>query len=144
VEEKKRKVRVRKTAPTVRERVEAARVEAENTKPGVVSRLWTQIKRPFRALKKALSRVFSRFHLPDNRFGRILRRIGRVFKRIFGWLVPRYFLYSWRELKLVRWPGRGETWRLTGAVFVFAIVFGILVAGVDKGLDMLFKKFVLK
>jgi preprotein translocase subunit SecE len=30
------------------------------------------------------------------------------------------------------------------AVFVFAIIFGALVAGVDKALDEIFKKLVLK
>jgi preprotein translocase SecE subunit len=144
VEEKKRNVRVRKTAPTVRERAEAARIEAKNSKPKRWRRVLGQAKRPFAAFKKAVSKVTSRIHLPDNRFGRILRRVGRFLKRILSWLVPHYFINSWRELRLVKWPGRGETWRLTGAVFVFAIVFGVLVAGVDKGLDLLFKKFVLK
>jgi len=59
-------------------------------------------------------------------------------------LTPRYFKNAWAELRLVTWPSRRESWRLTGAVFIFAIVFGLLIAGVDKVLDEIFKKTVLK
>ena len=59
-------------------------------------------------------------------------------------LTPRYFKNAWAELGLVTWPTRRESWRLTGAVFIFAIVFGLMIAGVDKGLDEIFKKTVLK
>jgi preprotein translocase subunit SecE len=69
---------------------------------------------------------------------------ARVAKKGLSWLVPRYFANSWRELRQVVWPSRRETWRLTLAVFIFAVIFGALVAGVDKGLDELFKKVVLK
>jgi len=55
--------------------------------------------------------------------GRVLSPVGRALK----WLT-----------------NRRETWRLTLAVFVFAVVFGALVAGVDKGLDVLFKHLVLR
>lgn len=64
--------------------------------------------------------------------------------RPFRWLVPPYFVNSWREVKQVTWPNRRETWRLTLAVFIFAVVFGALIAGVDKILDLLFKKVILK
>ena len=47
-------------------------------------------------------------------------------------------------MKLVTWPGRKETRRLTMAVFLFALVFGAVAAIVDKGLDEIFKKTVLK
>ena len=64
--------------------------------------------------------------------------------RFLRWITPSYFINSWREVKQVTWPNRRETWRLTAAVFVFATVFGILVAVVDKGLDEIFKKLILK
>ncbi len=73
-----------------------------------------------------------------------LAPVFRTIKKGLGWLVPRYFVNAWRELRLVTWPSRRETWRLTGAVFIFAIIFGVLLTGVDKGLDDLFKKTVLK
>lgn len=76
--------------------------------------------------------------------GKILSLIFRPVKKILSLLVPRYFVNSWKEVMKVSWPDRKETWRLTGAVLIFAIVFGSLVAGVDKGLDELFKKVILK
>jgi len=114
-----RKPRIRKTAPTIRERVEAAQAEAD--KPQAKPRLSSARAR-----------------------GRSVFKIFRPLKRPLRWLVPRYFINAWRELRLVTWPSRRETWRLTGAVVVFAIVFGALVAGVDFGIDKLFKKVVLK
>ena len=74
--------------------------------------------------------------MPDNKVGRFLNK-----RR--SW-VPSYFINSWKELKQVTWPGRRETWRLTLAVFVFAMVFGTIIAIVDKGLEDLFKKVILK
>lgn len=74
----------------------------------------------------------------------ILSLIFRPIKKLLSFLVPRYFVNSWKEVKLVSWPNRRETWRLTLAVMVFAIVFGSMVAGVDKVLDLLFKEVILK
>lgn len=56
----------------------------------------------------------------------------------------RYLRNSWRELKTVTWPTLPESLRLTAAVIVFAIVFGIFVTVVDYGLDKLFRQFLLK
>lgn len=85
--------------------------------------------------------------------GKPFRPIGRLLVRIERWkpihiiglvIVPRYFRNSWKELKLVVWPGRRETWRLTSAVLIFAVVFGVMIAIVDYGLDKVFKKIILK
>ncbi len=84
--------------------------------------------------------VVTKAKLPKSNFFRFIRPIVRPLR----WLVPPYFVNSWREVRQVTWPNRRETWRLTLAVFIFAIVFGALVAGVDKGLDLLFKKVILK
>lgn len=123
----KKKPRIRKTAPTVRELVEASQAEPEKEK----------------RLKAARARA-GKIGSPIARFirmiGKPLRPVGRALK----WLVPSYFINSWREIRLVTWPSRKESWRLTGAVFVFALVFGALVAGVDKVLDEIFKKVILK
>lgn len=70
--------------------------------------------------------------------------VGRALKRVLGFIAPRYFVNSWREVRQVSWPNRRESLRLTAAVFVFAVIFGGLVAGIDKGLDALFKHLVLK
>ena len=59
-------------------------------------------------------------------------------------VIPRFFREAFQELRLVTWPGRKETWKLTTAVFVFAIVFGIAIAITDYGLDKLFRNIILK
>src|SRR5262245_56680 len=64
--------------------------------------------------------------------------------RIGSHLVPPYFKNSWRELKQVTWPSRKETWQLTFAVFIFAIIFGALIAVTDYGLDKIFRKVLLR
>lgn len=128
----KRKPRIRKSAPTVRELAEAARAKEEDgAKPRRISRV---VAKPAAPIKKAGS----------TRPAKIVATPFRYMGRGLRWLVPKYFVNSWRELRQVYWPNRRETWRLTLAVFVFAVVFGALVAGVDKGLDELFKKVVLK
>src|SRR5581483_6398752 len=127
----KRKPRIRKSAPTVRERAEAAKAKDEQP-PKRARRVLAKIASPFKKLR-----------LGDRKVFRWIAKSFKLLGRGLRWLVPRYFINAWRELRQVYWPNRRETWRLTLAVFVFAIVFGALVAGVDKGLDELFKKVVL-
>ncbi len=115
-----KKVRIRR-APTTSEQAEAAHIKSEAS-----------------AEASKLSGVRSK--LPRPNIFRFLRPVLRPLR----WLVPTYFINSWREVRQVTWPNRRETWRLTLAVFIFAVVFGSMVAGVDKGLDLLFKKVILK
>lgn len=68
-------------------------------------------------------------------------RAVRFAGRLLG---MRYIYTSWQELRDVTWPSRSEGRRLTTAVILFAIVFGALVAGVDWGLDKIFKQLLLK
>lgn len=70
----------------------------------------------------------------------IFKPIAWVLKRI----VPSYFKNSWKELKQVTWPSTRDTFRLTFVVLLFSLVFGGLIAGVDYGLDKLFKAIILK
>lgn len=129
-----RKPRLRKTAPTVRQRVEQTRLEAEKPKK----------PKKTAGLLKVVSKPFKKIRIPRNRFTKpfisFFKFIGRFLKK----LLPRYFINSWHELKQVTWPGRKETWRLTGAVLSFAIVFGVAIAIVDKILSVIFKNFILK
>jgi len=124
--------RIRRSAPTVRERQIAA-AQREEQPPRRIRRVSAKAASPFKKLRL-------RQRKPVRGLARILRPVGRV----LAWLAPKYLINSWREVRQVVWPSRRETWRLTLAVFVFAIVFGALVAGVDKGLDEIFKKVVLK
>lgn len=69
------------------------------------------------------------------------RMLGRFLSSI---LFLRYFRDSWRELRQVTWPGRKETFQLTMAVFLFAVIFGLMVALTDYGLDKIFRKVLLR
>jgi preprotein translocase SecE subunit len=122
----RRKPRIRKSAPTVRERAEAVRVKEETSRPNRLKATTGKVARPIKRLRP-----------PSN-------PLTRGIAHAIRFIVPKYFVNSWHEVRQVTWPNRRETWRLTGAVFVFAIIFGALVALVDKGLDEVFKKFVLK
>ena len=125
--------RVRRSAPTVRERQEAAAAKKDKPKPQRARWAAAKTARPFKKLRLGQRAPF-----------KVLGKILSPVMRVLGWLAPKYLINSWREVRQVIWPSRRETWRLTLAVFIFAIVFGALVAGVDKGLDEIFKKVVLK
>lgn len=133
---KRKKPRIRKAAPTVREKIasESQRSEGEPKK-----RLRSAAAKPLLIFKPLvlLWQLIKRVLRP-------LAPIGRPIAKVLRWIAPTYFLNSWRELRQVTWPNRRETWRLTAAVFVFAIVFGAAIAVVDLGLDKLFKEVVLR
>ena len=129
----RRRPRIRKSAPTVRERQEAAAAKAEDVKPRRAARVASKASAPFKKL-----------NLRQRKAVKVAAKPLRLLKRGLAWIVPSYFVNAWREVRQVVWPSRKETWRLTLAVFIFAIVFGALVAGVDKGLDEIFKKVILK
>lgn len=74
--------------------------------------------------------------MPDNKVGRFMNK-----RRSF---IPKYFRNAWKEVRQVTWPGRKETFQLTVAVFMFAIVFAFMVTVVDYGLDKVFKRILLK
>lgn len=135
----KKKPRIRKSAPTIRERVESEQAKSEKaSKPSKFKSLVAKTNRLLKAVAKRRPRL---------RANRATKLIGKVFRPIV-WLLnkiaPRYFVNAWREVRQVTWTSRRETWRLTFAVFVFASIFGAIAYGVDKGLDEIFKKFVLK
>lgn len=128
-EDAKPKRRVVKKAETVREMAEKSQ-HADNTpkKGGVLRMTGRYIAVPFKLI------------------GRPFKKLGRykVFRIIGLVLVPPYFRQSWKELRQVAWPTRRESWQLTSAVIIFSVIFGVLIALVDFGLDKLFKQVLLK
>lgn len=130
-----RKPRVRKTE-TVRERAakESAKAEAKASKQPKrrVRSTAGKLAKPLRGPAKVLSWPFRL---------RPVRFVGRLLGRIF-W--PRYFRNSYKEVKQVTWPGRVETWKLTMAVIIFAIVFGLAAAGTDFVLDKIIRRIVFR
>jgi preprotein translocase SecE subunit len=45
---------------------------------------------------------------------------------------------------MVEWPNGKQTRALTAAVILFSVVFGVIVAAFDYGLDKLFKEVIIK
>jgi preprotein translocase SecE subunit len=67
--------------------------------------------------------------VPFRFIGRIVRPLGRFrLFRVIGYILfPPYFRNSWKELRLVTWPNRTQTRRLTFAVIVFSLIFGLIL-----------------
>lgn len=130
---KSSKRRLRAPAETVRQRQTSTASKAEQPKSGTMSAFWRGFTAPAR--KVAGLKVW------QSKAWRPFRFVGKW----LGFIVwPPYFRQSFRELKLVTWPDFRESWRLTFAVLAFAAVFGALIAGLDFGLDKLFKEVLLK
>ena len=123
----KRKRRIIRASETVREKVEKSTNAPPVKKQGVLRLTGRYIATPFRWVGRRLK--------PLGRF-RVLRFIGKI-------LVPPYVRNSWKELRLVTWPGRRESLQLTLAVIIFSIVFGALVTVVDLGIDKVFRKVLI-
>ncbi len=90
-------------------------------------------------VSKAFSTSFNKLNkLPIfKQFFRLVKLLGLI-------LVPRYIRNSFQELKGVTWPSFKESMRLTYAVIIFAVVFGVSIALVDFGLGKVFKTLLLK
>lgn len=116
----------RSTKPTMREKTTQAATDTDT--PSRKHRFFHALFKPLRPVGRALARIerFKPVHI-----------LGLI-------IVPRYFRNSWRELRQVTWPNGRESRRLTSAVLLFAVVFGILIAVADYGLDKVFKKVILK
>jgi preprotein translocase SecE subunit len=125
--DQKPKRRVRKVE-TVREKTAKSIAEAPTRR----NLVWQGFTAPFRLIGRGIASVGRA--LGKYRFFRVLGRI----------VLPRYFRNSWKELRQVIWPTGKQTRQLTGAVLLFAIIFGVLVATLDFGLDKVFKEVLLK
>ncbi len=135
VEKNGKQPRVRKTE-TVRERNQKAVAKAEAKAS----------KQPRRRIRKTASNIAKPLSKPVKIVTwpfrtKPARFIGRIIGRI---LWPKYFRNSWREIKQVTWPSRRDTWKLTFAVLVFALAFGVAAAGVDYVLNEVIKRIVFR
>lgn len=134
-EKSSKKPRVRKVE-TVRQRNEKVAAKAE-AKAG---------KQPKRRVRRAASAAVRPLKKPATIISRPLRTrpvrfVGRWLGRI---LWPRYFRNAWKEILQVTWPDRKTTWKLTAAVLVFAIAFGLAAAGTDWVLDKIIRRIVFR
>jgi preprotein translocase subunit SecE len=65
-----------------------------------------------------------------------LRIVPRGIRKFFGDIVS--------ELKKVTWPTREETMRLTVAVVIVAIAIGLLLGGIDIGMNWIVDNTLLR
>ncbi len=119
---------------SIRDRAKKAQTTSKSSKR-IIKNTTSKITGTVGKTKSKLSKEFN-IPLPNNRLGRFLSKRGR--------LLPKFITESWGELRDVTWPNKKETYRLTVAVFVFSIVFGLIVALLDIGLDKVFKEIILK
>lgn len=131
-DETKKPKRTAKKQQTVRERTQAS----TTARPKRLRRTAGRVSSPIGKVGSFIKRKLSFVRIPNNRFGKILRGIGRI-------LWPKFFRNSWREIRQVTWPTGRETVRLTIAVFIFAVVFAAIVGVLDFGLDKLFKEVIV-
>ncbi|MDB5185860.1 MAG: hypothetical protein JWL85_383 [Candidatus Saccharibacteria bacterium] len=122
-----------KKPETVRERAEKAASGVDKKPRRLGAATAGKIASPVRNAARLGKKEYY-LPLPDNRVGRFLNK-----KRSF---IPKFFREAWQELRQVNWPNRQETTQLTIAVFIFAIVFGLLIAGVDFVLGKIFKELL--
>ncbi len=126
---KKRRV---KNPETFRERAQKA-VEAGN-QPKSSARIKRAGNKATGPVRRQIGRVYNSKPLAPLR--KVLRVVGRV-------IFPKYFRESWQELKLVTWPDWPQGRRLTFAVLVFAVIFGVAIAGVDWVINKIFEHLLL-
>ena len=135
--EKKSEQPKTKRAQTVRER---SQTDAAKPKRRVLKTAET-VSKPAKAAHKGVKKAVKPLSPLARPFKtRPMRFIGRWLAKL---LLINYFISSWKELRQVTWPNRKETAKLTAAVFMFAIVFGAIIAITDYGLDKIFRKILL-
>lgn len=101
----------------------------------------SRISKFYSSIKRLLGKILSPFSFLLKPFQtKFFKTIWRFLRKI---LLIDYISSSWTEVRKVEWPNRKETIKLTSAVFIFAIAFGIFVAVIDYGLDKLFKEVIL-
>jgi preprotein translocase SecE subunit len=134
-----------KSTPTLREQTE------QGNEPKKQSRIKQVLLTPFKLIFRVLKAIT--LFIANSPIGRLVKAIWKsrvftpirfIFKIIGKVLLISYFKNAWKELRLVTWPNNRTTWRLTGAVLVFAIVFGLTVAGLDYILEKGFREVLLK
>lgn len=54
----------------------------------------------------------------------------------------RYIRDSWREIRRVRWPNRKATWKMTGAVLAYCVIFMVFIVLLDSFFTWLFSLII--
>lgn len=119
--------RLRQPTQTVRQQIDKQNAK-QNAGDSRARKAGQSAARPFKATGRGVKKAV-----------RPLRFLVRPLRFLAKVLGLRYVVRSWRELRLVTWPNRRQTRQLTVAVLVFSIIFGVVVAVVDYGLNKLFE-----
>lgn len=94
-------------------------------------------------LEKAKKSQKKRASATKGKLGSPLAKVLRILGRILSKIVPGFLKGAFNEIRQTTWPTRKETLTLTWAVFVFAVVFSIIVAGLDFVLGKIFRAIIL-
>ncbi|HWT55477.1 MAG TPA: preprotein translocase subunit SecE [Candidatus Microsaccharimonas sp.] len=138
------KRRLRAPTETVRQRAEKVQAAAANPTPTKKRLVWRGFTSPIRLVWRSITWLSHRPPLKQIGHGLrwfFARRPVKFLGRLLG---LHYIASSFREVKLVTWPTFGQSMKLTRAVIIFSFIFGTLIAGVDYGLDKLFKQIIIK
>lgn len=148
--DKKPKRRLKAT-PTFREQSEKQDAKLQSPKKGLTKRFFGSVLfAPVRLLWRGAKRLA--IGIGRSRLGKTVAAIymSRVFtpirfivKIVSKILLVQYFYNAFQELRLVTWPTNRVTWRLTGAVLAFGIIFGLAIAGMDFVLEKAFREVLI-
>ncbi len=131
-EESKKKRRIKKVE-TVREKTEKS--TTAKPKPHRIKRAASGVKRPIIAARNVARKEYHIVKPKEGKESGFFTKSRR--------LTPGFLVNAWKELRQVTWPSRGETFKLTLAVLIFAVVLGLAIAGVDYLLQKLFREVIL-
>jgi len=128
-----------KKPQSFREQTEQKRKKA--SEPRRLRKTANTASKPVKAARSGIKKAFSplSFILKPLQTAP-MRKVGRILSKI---LLLGYLRASWQELRQVTWPNRRETIKLTTAVVVFALIFGLFITVIDYGLDKLFRFIIL-
>ena len=126
--------RVGRRKPTVREQADKKAKRA--AAPKLRSKPKQLLAKPAGRLKSFLNQSLNaKTDQPDDKLGRFMLKDRS--------LIPSYVKGAASELKQTVWPSLPVALRLTVAVYIFAVIFALLVAGLDWVLDKIFEEVVL-
>jgi preprotein translocase SecE subunit len=140
----KKKRRLRAPAESVRERAVKAQEAAAAPTPTRRRLVLRGFTAPLRLTWRGLAWLSHRPPLKQIGHGLrwfFTRRPVRFIGKLLGF---NYIASSFREVRLVTWPGFRQSLRLTKAVIIFSVIFGGIIAAVDYGLGKVFKEIILK
>lgn len=130
--ESAKKVRRVKNPESFREKALKNTKKEKIKKDSKIKNIFNKLLSPIRNLLDKLKKI------------KFLKPIFKLFHYISRILLPKYIRSSFKELKLVTWPSFKQSLRLTYAVVVFAVIFGLTIAALDYGLSRIFKHILLR